>query len=332
MRLDDILIRQDGVVARRQAVAVGLTEHEIRRRLRRREWAKVHPGVYVDHTGPLTWQQRAWAAVLVASRTGEDQQLSGAALCLHSAVRAADGKGRRGNDDEGPIHVGVERTRGLVRGPAGVVVHYLAHLEGRVLWNTSPPRLRYEEAALDVALAADDDLAAIAALAQACQSRRTTAARLLSSLGERARVPRRAWLAGVLSDVAEGTSSVLEHGYLTLVERPHGLPTAERQQPATASVGVVYRDAAYGERIVELDGRLFHDTATKRDQDFERDLDAAVEGRRTVRLTYGQVFARSCTTAAKVARILLAAGVPFEPRACGVGCPVGTALGIAATG
>lgn len=322
MELQEILDQQDGVLSRRQAIECDLTAADVRRKLRRREWVQVHPGVYVGHTGPLTWLQRAWAAVLLAQRGSSDEAAQSAALCLHSALRAANGQGRRDQGDDEPIHVAVDRQRGRITEPAGVRVHHLSHLQGRALWNTSPPRLRYEEAALDVALAAPDDHEAIAALAQACQSRRTTAARLLTSLGARARVPRRTWLGGVLKDVADGTCSVLEHGYLTLVERPHGLPPADRQERAVASVGVVYRDASYGERIVELDGRLFHDTATKRDQDFERDLDAAVDGRRTVRLSYGQVFARSCSTAAKIARILRDADVAFEPRGCGPGCPV----------
>lgn len=40
---------------------------------------------------------------------------------------------------------------------------------------------------------------------------------------------RRAWLRDVLEDVALGTCSLLEHGYLTRVERPHGLPRCLRQ-------------------------------------------------------------------------------------------------------
>ena len=59
-----LLFKQDGVIARWQALAAGATDSDIERRLRRREWARVSPGVYVDHTGPLTWRQRAWAAVL----------------------------------------------------------------------------------------------------------------------------------------------------------------------------------------------------------------------------------------------------------------------------
>lgn len=61
--------------------------------------------------------------------------------------------------------------------------------------------------------------------------------------------------------------------------------------------------------VVELDGRLFHDAATGRDRDLERDLDTATDGRSTVRLGWGQVFERPCTTAAKVGRLLQLAGL-----------------------
>ncbi|MFV8246203.1 hypothetical protein [Mycolicibacterium peregrinum] len=88
-----------------------------------------------------------------------------------------------------------------------------------------------------------------------------------------------------------------------------------------SSLGVCYRDAEYGERlVVELDGRVFHDSATLRDADFERDLDAAVDGRSTVRLSYGQVFDRPCRTASKIAQLLQRHGIVVAGRACGPGC------------
>lgn len=69
--------------------------------------------------------------------------------------------------------------------------------------------------------------------------------------------------------------------------------------------------------MVELDGRLYHDTAAARDRDLERDLDAAIEAEHTVRIGYGQVFDRACGTAAKIARLLQRRG--WEGTA--VGCP-----------
>jgi len=143
-------------------------------------------------------------------------------------------------------------------------------------------------------------------LATACNSRRTTPARLLGSLGARLRVARRDWLASVLRDIADGTCSVLEHGYLVHVERPHVLPRGERQQPGASARGAVFRDVVYEEfaLVVELDGRAFHSAVAERDRDLERDLDAAVARLETLRIGYGQVFERACTTAERVAKVL----------------------------
>jgi hypothetical protein len=63
-----LLDLQDGVITRQQALAAGLSEVMIARLVRRREWVPVHRAVYVNHTGPLTWRQRAWAAVLLVGR------------------------------------------------------------------------------------------------------------------------------------------------------------------------------------------------------------------------------------------------------------------------
>jgi hypothetical protein len=308
------LVLQCGVVSRRQALTSGLEQHDIRRLLRRREWAQVHPGVYVDHTGPLTWIQRAWAAVLYAWP---------AALAHESALRAADGPGRRRGDRETLIHVVIDHQR-TVTPPADVRVHRCRHANGRVLWNLGPPRLRYEEAVLDVAFDASDDLVSLGILAAAIQARSTTADRLIGFLQSRARVPRRDWFVAVLRDLAEGTCSVLEHEFLIRVERAHGLPRATRQQRAISATGIVYRDVAYVDALViELDGRLFHDTAGQRDRDFERDLDAAVDALETIRLSWGQVHSRSCSTAARLAVVLQRRGWRGAPVPCGPECPVG---------
>ncbi|MGB0191350.1 MAG: hypothetical protein ACPF9W_10330, partial [Nocardioides sp.] len=50
---------------------------------------------------------------------------------------------------------------------ARLVVHRRSGFGDRVLWNLGPPRVRLEEAVLDVALGAPDELGTIAALAEA---------------------------------------------------------------------------------------------------------------------------------------------------------------------
>lgn len=312
----DLLDVQFGVISRSQALHAGLGPHDIRRLLRRREWAVAFTGVYVAHTGELTWLQRAWVAVLAAWP---------ATLTHRSAIRAVSGPGLRGHDDAGPLHVAVDRSRRTLVTPPGVVLHHLAALEGKTLWTSSPPRVRVEHAVIDVAAEAPTDMRAIATLADAVQGRLTTPARLRTTLETRSRIARRPLLGGVLLDLELGACSVLEHGYLNRVERRHGLATAERQVSDSLR-GPIYRDVEYAELglAVELDGRLFHDNATARDLDLDRDLDTALTDRLTVRLGWGQVFDRPCRTAASIATLLTRRGWSGTPSRC-PDCPGETA-------
>lgn len=314
--IDELLDRQDGVIARHQVLGLGHSPTFVARRLRRREWVPVHPGVYVNHTGPLLWRQRAWAAVLACWP---------AALDGWSALRAHEGPGRRRPDlGTGPpvIEVVVRHGR-QVRPLAGVRVRASRRFDEAVQLHLSPPRLRYDGAIIDLTDRAPRDLDAIAILADACGGRRTTAERLRVALDAMSRVRRRTWLAGILTDVAEGTCSVLEHAYLTNVERAHGLPNGLRQVAGRDASGRrFYRDVVYGgtrprwRQVVELDGRIGHDSTKERDADFERDLDTAIEAGDTVRLGYGQVLDRACATAGKLGRLLQLRGWQGAATSC----------------
>jgi hypothetical protein len=154
------------------------------------------------------------------------------------------------------VHVAIDRDRHLQQ-PPGVRVRRVVGLAAKVQWNLGPPRLRYDELVIDLAVAAPDELAAVAVLADACGTRRTTALRLLDVLGARQRVARRRFLSDVLNDVAAGTCSVLEHGYLTQVERAHGLPVGQRQTERMVHGARALQDVEYVAvgLVVELDGR-----------------------------------------------------------------------------
>ncbi len=305
-----VLAEQCGVISRAQLLACGAMDHDAARLIRRRDLVAVHRGVYVNHTGQLLWAQRAWAGVLVCWP---------AALSHSSAIRATEGPGRRLSPDS-EIHVAIDRHRHVVS-PNGVVLHRVADFADQVLWNLGPPRVRYEHAILDVAAEQSSDLAAVGVLAEACGSRRTTAARLLTRLDGRANLARRKWLIDVLYDIAAGSCSVLEHGFLHRVVKAHGLPIPERQVPESVGSSVRYRDALWPDGLaVELDGRLFHDSAQQRDRDFDRDLDAATVGLASVRLSYGQVFERPCSTAKRLTQVLLRAGIAVYPHSCAPDC------------
>lgn len=301
-----LLTEQGGVVARSQVLGAGHEVHDLRRWVRQRLLVPVHEGVYVDHTGPLTWHQRSVAAVLYAAP---------AALHGCCALRAIHGPGWRGHDDTDAVHVVVDVSRRVADQP-GVVVHRVAGLDERALWHRCPPRMRVEEAVLDVASTAVDDYAAVQVVAAAVGARSTTAARLGAALSRRRRIARRAFLQGVVDDVAQGACSVLEVAYLRDVERAHSLPRGRRQAPRPDRPGL--RDVLYVEQetIVELDGRLDHTRMADRGADLDRDLQALTDGLVTARVGWGQAVRRSCRTARAVGSLLQARGWTGTPTAC----------------
>ncbi len=135
---------QSGVLARRQLLAVGFSSNDIDRLVRRREWRIVHPGVLVDHTGPLTRRQREWVAVLA---------LWPAALCHESAIPGVPAR---------EIHVAIGLHRTLTPLPA-TRLHPTAHLGERVDWRASPPRTRTDHAVIDLMSRRVPDLSALRA-------------------------------------------------------------------------------------------------------------------------------------------------------------------------
>jgi hypothetical protein len=310
--IDDLLHLQHGVVSRRQVLDAGGSDVEIERLLRRREWAPVHRGVYVAHTGPLTSFQRAWAALL---------RYWPAVLAGASALQA-HGLRSPGREEE-LVEVAVAGRRHLEPTP-GIRPCRLGDFEQVALLHLSPPRVRLEHAVLTVASRARSEDAAVAVLADACQSRRTTPALLRHRLDAMARLPRRRLLGEVLADVAQGAFSALERRYLRDVERAHGLPGGRRQRRVRPGRSVAHRDVDYlGLRtVVELDGRLGHEWNADRWADLDRDIDSLVTGDVTLRAGWRQVL-DPCRLAAAVARVLIARGWTGRPHGCRPGCPVG---------
>ncbi|MFI7674011.1 DUF559 domain-containing protein [Actinophytocola sp. NPDC049390] len=69
MRIEGVLRRQAGVISRAQALDGGLSSATIGRRLARRVWVRLHPGVYFAADHPLTAEVRVRAALLWAGPT-----------------------------------------------------------------------------------------------------------------------------------------------------------------------------------------------------------------------------------------------------------------------
>ena len=302
--IEEHLSRQERVISRAQVIASEGTDNDIDRLVRRREWACVFRGVYVDHTRPLTWRQRAWAAVLYHQP---------AALAGASALRAA---GLDIGSEGAPIELVVARPRRVVD-PPGVVTGQVGDYEGVVQAHLGPPRVRVEPAALQAASRTRTEDAAVAVLGNVVQKRRTTAQRLLTALDAQPRLKQRRLLAEVLADVAAGTNSALERRYLRDVEQAHGLPEGRRQARAVSGGRTAYRDVHYDREamLVELDGRIGHDAAEDRWDDLDRDVDAAVDGSLTVRAGWRQVLS-ACRLATAVGVILRARGWEGHLQLC----------------
>jgi hypothetical protein len=289
--IDRLLRRQCGVISRSQVLGAGGSEALIARRVRRREWARVHDGVYVEHTGRLSVREREWVALLLHP---------GSVLAGWSALRASGLPGGAGRE----VEIAVPHGRRLDPRP-GLSVVQMRDLERASLPRTSPPRLRIEHAALVVASRARSEDAAVAVLADVVREGLTVPARLEGVLLDLRRLPRRALLREVLHDVEAGAESPLERRYLRDVERRHGLPRGQRQVRVDGTSGTVFRDVRYAatRTIVELDGRLGHSRSLDRWRDLERDLRAAAAGEQTLRVGWQQVL-EPCRLANQVARVL----------------------------
>lgn len=289
--------QQCGVVSHAQLIGGGWTWPQIRRAVRRRELARVHPRIYVTHAGPLTDLQRAWAAVLACEP---------AALCGPSAYSL----------DDGPIHLAVERSRGR-SAPEGVVLHRVVDLAGKVRAGTAPPRLAYEHNVVLALQSAETETDVVAELTDRIGRRGLTAAAVRSAVRDHPRLRHRPLVLALLDDIESGVESVLEHGFLTRVERPHGLPKPVRQAVRIGRDGVERRDLEYEGLgvIAELDGRL-HDSWHAGNRDADRDLADQRVGKTVVRLRWRQVMVDSCETAAALAEILQRHGWTGQLRRC----------------
>jgi hypothetical protein len=303
---DTLMRDQLGVISRRQVLELGGNDNLIECRVRRNEWRAVHRGVYVDHTGVPSDEQLQMAAVLHAWP---------AALAGESALLAHGVRNMRVED----IRIAIDATR-KVRPPTGVSLLRLTELDDRVLWNRTPPRLRLEDAALETASrrwVQAGETAAVAVLADICQQRLSIPLRLREAMESHPRLRGRAFLLSLLDDVATGTFSVLEHRYLTRVERAHGLPRAKRQRAFKDEARSGFRDVHYVEQrvLVELDGRLGHEFAADQWADLERDVAAAGDELMTIRLGWGPVVS-ACRAARLMGRLLQARGWRGQVREC----------------
>lgn len=279
--LDD----QSGVLARRQALRLGLSEEAWEWRLGR-TWQSPCPGVAVAHRGTLTPLELAWSAVLLCP--------DGAALTGTWALRL---HGMRLELSAAAVLVPAStRCRPRVLQLTGVAVRPERCTRLGELRHPSrtPPVVRVATAVLHAAAAATHDDAAQVLLAAAVQQRLVTPAGLRAGLEGALALRRRRLLLAALDDVELGAHAQTELDLLRLLRR-HRLPLPDRMQLRLhTSVGTRYLDAWWERQrvIVEVDG-AHHRGAGQWEDDLLRANAVQVEARRDrvllLRLTGAQL-------------------------------------------
>ncbi|QNE19312.1 hypothetical protein F1D05_17050 [Kribbella qitaiheensis] len=306
MGLDALIDAQHRIVSRVQLLAARRTESEIRRRLRRRTWQTVHPGVYATHTGPIGYEEHLLAGLLYAGPEA-----------AWSHYTAAEQLGLIKPDSDRPVHLTIPVHRRVRRRP-NLKIHRVERWSDR-LAAAIPPRSAPAHAVLEAAglTGTLDDAAAV--VAEACQSGRVDPAEILRTLGDHRRHKHGRQLRAILADVAAGSHSLLELRYLRDVERAHRLPTGIRQR----QVADEFTDVAYSGfgLVVELDGR-FHLSPNRRWKDLDRDNRATLRAESTLRYGWLDITTRPCEAAVQVLQVLRRKAPDLTANVCGPGCPL----------
>jgi hypothetical protein len=284
----------------------------IDRLLRSERWQRLHAGSYAVFTGPPSREAMLWAAF---HRSGPGAVLSH--LTAAELFRLTD-------RPSSLIHVTIPHSRRVERIP-GVVIHRSVRVLDARHPVLLPPRTRVEETVLDLVQDAITAEEAFVWACAACQRRLTTAERIAYAITRRKKLRWRSELVPALADVADGAHSLLEERYVRRVERPHGLPRAERQLQVIRGTRYSYLDNVYKDcRVsVELDGRIAHPDH-QRWLDNRRVNEAAAEGRVTLVYNWADVSWRSCGTAWQVGLALQRGGWAGTVRRCGPSCALPT--------
>jgi hypothetical protein len=266
--------RSLGIVHVRDLAANGITDRAVAARIRSGVWWHPVPRVVaLTSSRHLTTAQRRLAALL---------WLPPCAVLSHGD--AADVWGLRAASGL-DVHVTIDREH-TPRRRTGYVVHRVETLPpvDRVV-RAGLPVTALDRTIVDLHDALETPADRRALVAQAFQTRRTSAARLL---GVAARVPKlhhRAELVENVELAAGGAHSVGEQDAVEWLVAA-GFPRPLRQFPVLAGGRLRYLDLADPVLHIayEVDG-LHHGDLAQRDADNERDLVLAAEGWDTVRLT-----------------------------------------------
>lgn len=293
-----MLAARGQVVARGQAVNCGLTADTMQSRVRGSHWQRLYRGVYASFSGQPDRAVRMWGALL---RVGPG------AVFSHQSAAEIHGFGNLASP---MIHVTVpaERHPGRRSKIPGVVIHRSSSLDRTRHPVSSVPITRVEDTVLDLITRSADFEEKFDWVGRAVGERLTTPDRILEALRQRRKFPDRREAELALGYARGGIMSWLELQWVIGVERPHGLPAAQRQVQVRQETGNRYLDNLYeAYRVcVELDGRAAHPESEQRRDNARDRWNLAHENVVTMRFDTESLVEqpRKCEAAAALARVL----------------------------
>lgn len=254
-----LLQAQHGAFSRRQAIGCGVSESQIRTRVRRGQWIRVFPGVFGLAGLPRLGQLQA--ALLYAG--------PGAVLC---GLTAAE---RIGLMPVAPTaYVGVP-TRRRVKSQPGLRIVRMSELSDKDAWvRDGLPTTRPERTLVDL-LRHLPRRETEAVMCTALQRGLTTTSHVRSTAERIGLLPRRSWFARLLNDIAQGAQAIGELELLRLCRR-HRLPAPAQQ----SQLGERRRaDAGWPAlRVyVEIDSLRYHYEAARWQADLTRQNEVMAE-------------------------------------------------------
>lgn len=296
--------QQGGVISHHQLVGIlGWPVSSVRTQLDAHRWQRVFEGVYAVTTGELPIQSQWWAAHL---RCGD-----ASALCDSSALQAWGVR-----RPEAPIEISVP-PQASARTPGLVVHRYRPPLATRCPRGL-PPTVVLPLAILMVSNRLEP-AAVMDLVSSACQQGRITADRIEWAM-RGIRLRHRRLILELLAEIGGGATTPLEIAGVRRILKAHGLPIGRGQVRERVNGSVVLRDRIVEGLIIEFDGRLGHADPAGRFRDLDRDNDATLTGRPTLRFGWTNVHENPCRAADKVAVALSRMGKQVAFSRCGPHC------------
>jgi hypothetical protein len=297
--LEFLLLRQDGVLAWRQARRF-LSEKAVRHRVRSGRWRLAHRAVYLAYNGPVTVKQRRWIASLAVGN-GRPALLAGSTALTHLGLRGWP---------ETAIHLLVPAQRADTDPPTGVIVHRTRRLTRRdVHFAGTPPCTMPARSMIDAAQWAATDAGAVTVVAATFQQRLVDLGDVRPVLATMKRLRRRAVIEAAVADASSGAESAYEIDFARLCRRA-GLPEPSRQAFRTDRNGRRrYRDVFFDEwRVhVEIDGSQHMDVRAWY-ADMRQGNEIAISGVRLLRFPGWAVRHHPDEVIADLRAALIAAG------------------------